>query len=390
MNWNDPTDDPARPFQSLRVRWREALAIGLGLQPANFQSIRPASPLDGTDEGLWRHLDALPPVSKTSERRVGSYETFSGEYFALVERLKLSPAPLRQVLDPATYRAWDEYLKAQAPDPGRLPALFSTWAAVHAPSMHAVGLSSLTEASIISEALSALAIYKGRDAKQPEFIGGYDALARMLANSPGRSLHFESAHLKPEAEYEEDGDEDESNEATGGGETDGLWAGCDTDARLSRLFAESRVTVRARFDNFAVWAATPGGWYDSWLLNAAYSRRGAPPWPPDAVDEWEAFFGPRGSLRRLVASLVVADGVSVSVVSDAAFSESDRDAIRANAREGTWPFYVPAAEDFVTVDVSFDRSLTTIETEMRPRHPLIIGANVLDTGSYLGRSPSSS
>lgn len=389
MVWNEPTADPANPFQSLRGRWQEALASGLGLQPANFQPSQPAPPLDGTDEGLWRLLDALPP-RETLARRIDGGETFSSEYIALVERLKLSPASLEQTLDPATYRAWDEYLKDRAHAPERLPALFSAWAAVHAPSMRAAGLSSLTEASIFSDALSALAPYKGTDAKRPDFVGSYDALAETLANSPGRSLHFESAPAEPEDRDEEDRDEDESEEATGGSETGGLWAGCDPGARLSRLFAESRVNVSVSFGRFAVWASTPGGWYNSWLLNAAYSRRSAPPWPPDAEDEWEAFFGPRASLRRLVASLAVADGVSVSVTSNAAFRESDRDAILANAHEGTWPFYLPAAEGFVTTEVGFDRSHMTIETEVCPQRPLVIGATVLDIDSYLGRRPPAS
>ena len=140
--------------------------------------------------------------------------------------------------------------------------------------------------------------------------------------------------------------------------------------------------VAAKFRALAVWTATPGSWYRSSLLNLAYSSRTAPPWV--AGQDWDAFFGPDGSMQYLLASLVVVDGLQASLTSLAVYDEAEQAAVRRAAPEGLWPFYVPRSAA-ATSSVGFDDSAhLRIETRTQPGAPLVLGANVLSVDRYLG------
>ena len=223
----------------------------------------------------------------------------------------------------------------------------------------------------------ALQPYQGRDAKPVDFIGTYAELLQVLGNSSGNSLSFDSSKTS----------DDVGKTWTGGKDVDlhGLWAGSSPNDRLSRRFAESKVIVSARFKAYAVWTSTPGSWYNSGLFNTAYSNQTTPPWPQDADPTWEDVFGPGGSMLRFIASLVVVDGVSSTVTSDAIYNELDQQTIRNNASRGLWPFYTPTKSDTVTNAVTFDdASGMKIKTITQPGNPLVIGANVIGVAQYLG------
>jgi hypothetical protein len=376
---------PADAFPLLNRRWREALAAALGLSAQTFLSALPARTLDGTDAGLWSYLDALPPDLATFAGPEAGGARFSAEFGSLAAGLDLAPGLLAQTLKAETYAAWVDYSAGRQFAQEELPALFHSWAAANAPAEVAAGLSALSGAAYFAEAASALT-------RPANFVGGYEALAQTLAAAPACSFTFVSPAAAGEASDDPRGKRAPavSPASRAGGEPAGLWLGNSDSARLGRLLAAGRVEVRASFGACVVWASTPGAWYNSSLANAAYSTRKSPPWRPDSGRGWADFFGPAGALRRLVASLAVADSARVRLTADAEFGVEDRRLIREGAGRGLWPLYAPAAGGAVTTHVSSDASgRLTVDITSRPGSPLVLGVNVLEVGVYLGHAANS-
>jgi hypothetical protein len=131
----------------------------------------------------------------------------------------------------------------------------------------------------------------------------------------------------------------------------------------------------------------PGPWYSSALLNAGYTNQGTPPWPPNPKPTWQERFGPGGSLRRAIISIVLADGVNANVWSGAHFSEADRRSIENNASKGLWPLYIPDSKAVASNEVTFDgNNSTNIVTVTQPGIPIVLGNNVMEIGHYLGHA----
>lgn len=362
----------------LQNRWYNGLTAGLGLSPSLFQISLPASPIPPSDTSLWTFQDALPPDSLTFNRAVLGGDTFFGEYAAVAGELEFPQADFAKDIGEQNYLAWMAYLATvqPPPTPEQLPALFYEWASLYAPDAVAAGVSDLTEMALIDAGREALQPYLGSGAKPVDFHGTWADLLRRLGASPGASLSFDSSTTSPVV----------SGTWTGGLNTGvaGLWTGAASTTRLSRKFAVNRVRVAAAFQAWAVWASTPGGWYDSSLLNTAYRCSGTPPWPADADPTWAEELGPGGSLDHLTASLVVVDGVDATISSGASFDADSQELIRERVPLGLWPFYAPSGGPVANA-VTFDASgRMTIKTTIRKGSPVVLGANVLPISQYLG------
>jgi len=89
-------------------------------------------------------------------------------------------------------------------------------------------------------------------------------------------------------------------------------------------------------------------------------------------------------MQFLTASLVIVDGLSATIASDAIYSNSDQDTVRGEAANGLWPFYL-ASSDVASNEVTFgEASGMKIETTTQPGHPIVLGANVLGVARFLG------
>lgn len=363
------------PMLALQHCWYNGLTAGLGLSPAMFQLSQPALPIPPSDRGLWDCADTLPPRCLTLRHGAHPARRFFDEYEKLVHRIQPQPGPVAPSLSPGLQAAWLEHLAAQHPAPkaSQLPALYQRWAMRNAPSARGEGAAVLARAVLSHAPQRALLPYQGPDARPADFAGTYAALLQTLGYPTDTHFTFDSAAAS----------DDVQETWAGGAEADveGLWLG-GRDAPASLRFASSRVTVDVRFQALAVWTATPGDWYHSSLLNLAYSSRTAPPWT--AAEDWDSFFGPEGSMRYLVASLVIVSGLRTSLTSSASYDKSEQEAVRRQAQQGLWPFYIPGSSA-ATSSVEFDGSShLRIETGTQAGLPLVLGANVLGISRYLG------
>jgi hypothetical protein len=365
------------PMTILQNRWYNELVGGLRLSSAMFQIFEPSPPIAPSDSGLWAYQNLLPPASLTFLNPLSGRDRFFDVYASVARQMLFPASSFEQEIGAENYQAWSAYVTQLSPTPAQnqLPALFRQWAMLKAPSVVLQGVSALARMGLVSAAQRALLPCGGSNAKPADFVGTYAELCATLGQASGMSLWFDSSTSS----------DDVSNTWTGGENAglDGLWAGSGTTSRLSRRFAGGRVTVSAAFKAFAVWTSTPGSWYNSSLLHAAFVSRTTPPWPENADPRWEEVFGPDGTMQRFLASLVVVDGMDVTVTSHASYSQADQQIIRNHASKGLWPFYVPTNGPVVTNEVTIDRAGgIKIITVTAPGNPLVIGANVLGIAKY--------
>lgn len=368
------------PMTVLQNRWYNGLVAGLLGDPTLFQIIQPSPPLPHTDSGLWTAENLIPPSSLTFNTCLVGGEHFFDEYAAVVSQLEFPQSQFQQDIGTSVYEAWTEYVGQlpQPPTPDELPELFSEWASIHAPTIAPVGTSDLTELALISTGRQALDPYLGSSALPTNFVGTFAQMLQTIQQSSGMQISFSSNTSS-----------DVSNTWTHGTDANfyGLWAGSSSHSRLTRAFAQSHITITAQFKGFLVWDSVPGAWYDSSILNIAYSNQSTPPWPENANPSWTDVFGPEGSMQQLIASLVVVDGMNITVTSDVTYSNIDQQTIRIKTSAGLWPFFIPSSHGTVTNSVSFEStSGMQIDTTTQPGNPIVIGANVLGIARYLGHA----
>jgi hypothetical protein len=91
-------------------------------------------------------------------------------------------------------------------------------------------------------------------------------------------------------------------------------------------------------------------------------------------------------MQRLITSLLIVDGITATVTSDAIFDTADRTSIQQNSQSGFWPLYCPSEPTggVVTNTVTFPQDTLQIQTTTAPGNPIVIGANVLSIAQVLG------
>jgi len=305
---------------------------------------------------------------------------FFSEYAAIASQIELPLEALGQAIGPDNYEAWQEYLRKQdpAPAPSEIPKLFNTWACVYAPAVAAAGTAELSRLALLAGAKKALDNYTAGESRPADFRGGYADLLAMIERAPGAAISFDSRQA----------DDNVADTWAGGLNTGcyGLWTGSSKESQITREFAASEVKIEARFRSVMVWVSTPGDWYNSSLLNLAYSDAGSPPWRADAWPDWQEAFGERGRMPRLIGSLVIVDGIDATIWSDGRYDEPDQKAIVENSVAGLWPFHCPSGAAGRN-EVRFDAGVgMMIRTVTEPGNPAVLGANVLGIARYLGHS----
>jgi hypothetical protein len=369
------------PFEVLQNRWYNSLAANLHLDRDLFQIGIPGNPMIHSTEDLWRLLDVVPPLSLTFHAAAHPAKRFSDEYISLVSQFQNHESTLREHIGEDNHEKWLMYLSHIHPPPpdSKLPALFRRWAMLSAPSIMAAGVAKLSQSVILSRTLNKVEPYRGPQAKTIDFSPDLAQAKDIVEHSMGFDFAFDSGSSSENVE-------DTWTRGINQGPVS-LWGGASAESALSRQFALGPVHVKISAKSYAVCTSVPGAWYSSALLNTAYTNHGTPPWPQNPSPTWEERFGPDGTMRRAIISLVLADGVNANVSSGAHFSEADRLSIKNNASKGLWPLYVPDADGEVSNKVIFngDDSMN-IETVTQAGTLVLLGNNVMEIGQYLAHA----
>lgn len=368
-------DTPTEAMTAVTDGWYNKLATCLNLSIRHFQLLQPLA-VPTSDHGLWDSFNVVPPVTLKYNRWFYQQPTFFSQYAALVNGLSFPESAFVKDIGADTYVEWQAYLNTLSPPPAAntLPTVWFEWAMVNAPEVANIGRSDLSVQLLINGAQAVLQPYEGPNAKPADFSPSFSDLKNTLKASPGVHFSFDSTNDDP----------DVSNSWVPGDDPNyfGIWTGSSAAFHVSRKFALSKITVSVQFDHFTAVAVTPGEWYNSSLLHQAWAAQSTPPWIDSA--DWQTYFGASGNLTHAVGSIVAADGITLTLTSDADFTVAEQAIIKGLAAMGDWPVYCPVSSAVLSNSITTGPESMTIRFKSAPGNPVILGFNVFDIRSYLG------
>lgn len=368
-------DTPTEAMTAVTDGWYNKLTSSLNLSIRHFQLLQPPA-VPASDQSFWDCFNIVPPATLKYNRWFYQQPTFFNQYAAVVNRLSFPESAFVQDIGADTYVEWQAYLNTLSPPPpaNTLPTVWFQWAMLHAPSVANIGRSDLSTQLLINGAQAALQPYEGPDAKPADFSPSFSDLKNTLRASPGTSFSFDST----------DDDPDVSNSWVPGDDPNyfGIWTGSSAAFQVSRKFALSKIAVSVQFDHFASVPVTPGSWYSSSLLHQAWASQSSPPWIDSA--DWQTYFGASGSFTHAVGSLLAADGITLTLTSDADFSATEQAIIKGLVAMGNWPVYCPVSSAVLSNSIATGPESLTIRFKSAPGNPVILGFNVFDIRSYVG------
>ena len=314
---------------NLRLQWYNALVVGCNLSPKTFRLVDGSVAVGTTSDPLWGKLDAVPQGSSNPFYQADPSNLFSDLYGAILGALTPATTVVKKARD----------LLESSGGPGSVRPYSKT-------------IDDLTQAlsgapSFIFQTKSspetAAAKLSGTASSSP-------SLAALVSTSTGQSID------------------------------------------LQEVAQTCTIQIQAAFDRLTVLVAGPLArenprdpilnqykpWYSSPALLLAYQDPSS--WARS--EDRDLYFGKSGSLLRRANSLVVVDGVKVSI--------RIQDPSRSNlwsavaAQPGTvtaWPFAALSTATVLAPKSAGDEAV--IEIESSAGNPLILGANVLPLSDSL-------
>jgi hypothetical protein len=371
-------------METLERQWYNTIVEGLGLDRGMFQLLRPTTPLGATSDTLWVYFDNIPPLSLANNFAASGGNNFYKDYRAVVGQL-VTPSTIEfEEIIGDSKAAWEAYVEKLPPLPNieeELAKIFSEWAFRHGHADIAAAGATALESFANNGILRAQRAVKDEKAFLngiPNYSGTIAALRGAIARSEGPSILFDSASAQTKAES-----------AWARGSVSGLidffnGGGSASFAQMSAHAASSHIVAKVNFKHALTFSSTPGGWYSSAALGAAYATADNTVWKPSGTPNWESTFGSKGNMPRFTASLIVVDGIEMTLESDAAFSSAQRQEIEAHASVGFWPFFSAHAAGGMSSSASFDsEGRMTVKNTNPAGNPVVFGANVLSAAAYL-------
>ncbi|HEX6427104.1 MAG TPA: hypothetical protein VF008_05435 [Niastella sp.] len=357
--------------------WYNQLCDSLNLSNDHFQLLQPVA-IPDNNESLWTYINCVPPKTLKYNHWYYNQPTFFSQYAAIVKQLQFPESSFEKDIGKAVYTKWNSYLKGlpQPPPENTLPTLWFQWALMNAPSVANIGRTDLSCQVLIKSGQAALAPYQGTNAKAPDFLPSLSDLTTTLQASPSADFLFDSKDSNP----------DVSKSWVPGIDPNffGIWTGSWCGYRLNKKMALSAISVSVRFEHFSVVTITPGAWYNSGLLHLALASKSVPPW--DTNTGWDTYFGTDGTLNYAIGSVLAVDGLSLTLTSDADFTNEEQSVIKSQVEMGYWPIYCPQKSAVITNDISFEPGKMTITCQSKPGNPILMGNNVFTISQYLGGS----
>jgi hypothetical protein len=368
-------DSGNQAMANLQAGWYNALVSGLNLDPTHFQTLQPSPWIGNSSAGLWEYFNLIPPATLTAQYSGAGGNQFYADYAAVIPQLiSKSGASLQNALTD-DYGSWLAYAKT-LPAGSDLLAAFRQWAPVHCPDKVNAGSRAIVATQLDPVFRAEMALLQSPPAT---FSHTIDDLNAALTQATAGSVAYDSATASTNtsntwASGEVGGSYDFFSASAGGSYT-----------ALSEKLASSHINVSATFSRVTTFQAVPGPWYSSGAFGIAYHQADNTVWAPGTSPTWDSTFGPQGNMQRFAGSLVVVDGISISVTSDASFSTSEQSAISAQADVGFWPFFAAKGNAGQDTSATFnDTGRMTTTTTSPPGNPAILGVNVLTAAEFLG------
>lgn len=348
--------------KQLNAGWRNCVAKALGMDPATFQLAQGTLGLQTEDSsGLFRMADAVPGNSVCHYYDPSSSSQFSSAYNMMLHALLPSDSSgLRGELGPM-YAKWIAYRTADNSDLTQLQ-LFEKWANKNldpGKAQSAISVYKLAQTDPLNLALDAYVDKANRtefvdDSNDPFSLPTYSCTisnAKTAINTgSSASIEFHSSDM------------DTNSSATSvSGSVSGMYDIFSGSAdgsyeEINHMAASSDFHIVGKIDKYATLVCDRGGWFTSNQYTRAYQGKDDNSiWDPNSNQGgWDAFFGSKGSMARRVSQLLLVSGYDITVTSEASYSASQFEQIKASASVGIWPFFSASASATHTTTATQD------------------------------------
>lgn len=370
-------------MSTLYKQWYNASVNGLRLTENTFQLLQPNAPLGATSDQVWMYFNMIPPQSLVGNLDVDGMNQFYSDYRAVVSKLQSSGGDQFRQDTGDYYQPWLTYISevSPIPAPADLPGVFFSWAMIHAPSVATAGRNDLLAMSNdpIGLAQQAVGNQTGFLKGVPDFGKTIQDLRTALTQGPSATINFDSGT-----------ESSDTSKSWANGEIGGFYdffeAAGEADWQLVQTrTAQSRITAEVHYDHIITFAAQPGDWYSSGAFGIAYQTDDNTVWVPGATPNWDSTFGPSGNMQRFIGSLIVVDGISLTLHADATYTSEQQEQVHTKAEAGFWPFFAAKASGGYESKVTFsDSGQMDISATSPKGNPVVIGANVLSAQAVLG------
>lgn len=382
-----PADAVEQAMANLTAQWYNAVTTQCTLDPQKFQFFQGNTSLSDTSESMWNIVDVIPPLSINEYYDPSQLNIFSQQYGSVITNLKATSGGNFEADMGDYYESWSSYLQTNPPlPPGGVPQLFQTWAEENIP-----------DTSITEKCYADLA---------EEYTGPVATALNMWLQAASQVKAYNNTVEQLQSDLEQPNTKTVSmDSATQSSNVSNSWAKGESFAaydffgeaevhgnyqQSTVVMAQSHVTINATFQHLVTFPLAPLSeadpsdpilknyipWYDSSALSLAYQTNDNTLWN-DNPPTWEDFFGPTGSMLRTCSALVVVDGITVTMTSDAAFSQAEQTEIQSEAELGIFPFYEGSASGGWSNNVAFDDEGHITVTQSSPLgNPVILGAIV--------------
>lgn len=369
-------------MDTLTAQWYNAVVTGLGLSPDQFQLYQGPNSAMNTSQDMWNLFNAVPPASINNYYNPSQVNNFASDYGLILSALVPSSNSSFQNCMGDYYSKWTSYFSDHDPktwDAQGVSDLFSSWAMRNAPGQ-AGCVTGLTNIYInpINIAVNKFASAK----EQYAWNKTVDAMKSALAGGASKSFSMNSQTASSDVEHTW------ANGRTsfffdifsfgGGGGYDQLTtktssAGLKIDAQFDKVTTFTAGPLAANDPNNPV-LSDYSAWYESAALAKAYTTKDNTVWDKQSSTTWDKAFGSNGFLLRTTSSIVVADGITIKMTSNASYSSSERTEILAAAKVGIWPFFSASGGGGSTTDIKFnDDGSFTATTTIALGNPQILG-----------------
>src|SRR3978361_357125 len=126
----------AQAMETLTSQWYNAVTRSLQLSAQQFQLVQGNISIGSTSPGIWALMDSIPPDSIAQSWTPQGYNSFSGQYGAIIPRLKDASYGQFQAQMGDWYNTWTAYLQAHPPatvTPAAIVSTFQGWSYINMP-----------------------------------------------------------------------------------------------------------------------------------------------------------------------------------------------------------------------------------------------------------------
>jgi hypothetical protein len=385
-------------MQTLTQQWYNALVTGLSLSPNNFQLYQGTQPVGPTSDWLWKIFDAVPPKSVNNSYDPSQSNNFSQDYQAVIANLKpLSDNSFQNCMGDY-YTNWLNYIQSpKCPSnifdsPDAMQSAFKKWAMIYAPSQ--MGCSASLIQSFYNDIVTiANTMFASAQvaAKGYAYNTTIADLTNAIQSAPAKNFTMDSKTQSSDVSHTwASGSTSvffDLFDFGGGASYDNLTqeatsAGINISASFQHVLTLPGAPLAKTSTDPILSQYTP--WYNSAALSRAYGTKDNTVWK-NGLPSWDTTFGPNGNLQRSATSLIIVDGIDITMTSATSYSSSDQQVITARASTGFWPFFSASGSGGSSTSVSFsDSGQMTVKITSPAGNPQLLGVLVSAMSEILG------